>query len=234
MRIFILVMIAALAALPAMAVGVVNGTCDLGNAEVSATEGSTTALTGWTFNTTVGGTVGPIGNWYIGKNVRDWNQRPGFTSLGIGMAYHANPAPSGVVRECKYTQTVTGLQANKQYNLSGWMNSPLPTGAAGGGTLKLGVQTPGNPGWMWSSIIGDDVSERNTWLSSDVVGTASGTGTLDIAVYITLGYGGDGWGKSTPMASFDDITLTIPEPSSVLALLTGLPILGYAIRRRKA
>lgn len=34
---------------------------------------------------------------------------------------------------------------------------------------------------------------------------------------------------------FDDVTVeAIPEPSSMLALLTGLPIIGYAIRRRKA
>jgi hypothetical protein len=78
---------------------------------------------------------------------------------------------------------------------------------------------------MWLAELNDPIT-LTPWTPFSVQATAAGTSmTLFLDCEVS---------NTNKAASFDGITVeVIPEPSSMLALLSGLPILGFAIRRRK-
>jgi hypothetical protein len=210
---------------PTMAT-LINGTCDQGTAEVAATTSNvSTALTGWTYSFS----STPIGNYYIGTNIRNWNQRPGYTVPGVGMVQHNNP--SG--KWANVQQRVTDLQPGGTYDISAWLLPVLVLNQASGGTLTLGVQNPDSPGWIWGPTYGDDAGEKGVWANSVLTTTASAAGTIDIRIYTTLGLGG--WTtKSTPNVAFDDITVTlVPEPAGMIVVLAGIAAMASLLRRRR-
>lgn len=224
-----LVLSIVLIATPAGMATLINGTCDQGTAEVSASGSdgsgnSSTALAGWTYKLS----QTPYANFYIGTNIRTWNQRPGYTTAGVGMAFHANPTGGKWVEAY---QTVTDLVPGGTYDVSAWLLPVLVSGKPSGAKLTLGLKNPETGITTWGSAYGDDESEKGVWANSVVQSTASSVGEITIRINMVLGEGG--WtAKSTPNAVFDDVTVTlVPEPSSLLVVLGG--IAGLVVRRRR-
>jgi len=219
-----------LAVLPAAEANIINGTCDDGSAQVAATGSdgtgnSSTALTGWTFKLS----QTPYGNFYIGKNIQTWNQRPGYTVAGVGMAFHANPSGKSV----EAYQTVTGLEAGELYDVSAWLVSVLVSGKPSGAVLTLGLKNPTTGDTVWGDAIGDLAEERGVWTNTALTQAADDNGEIMVRIVMDLGQGG--WtAKSTPNACFDDVTVTlVPEPCTLIALLGGSAGIALVRRRRR-
>jgi len=217
-----------LIAAPAGMATLINGTCDQGTPETGATGSdgtgnSSTALTGWTYKLS----QTPYGNFYIGTNIRTWNQRPGYTTPGVGMAFHPNPVGKWV----EVYQTATDLVPGGTYDVSAWFLPVLVNNQPSGAQLTMGLRNPGTGVTTWGPTYGDEESEKGVGANSVVQTAASDAGEITIRIYVSLGDGG--WtAKSTPNAVFDDVTVTlVPEPSGLLVLLAG--IAGTALVRRR-
>lgn len=207
-----------LAMLPVAEATIINGDCEAGVTYVAATGSdgtgnSSTVLTGWTYklsNT-------PYTNYYIGKNVSTWNQRPGSTGTAVGSVFHGSPTG----KSAEVYQLVTGLTPGASYSVSAWFLPVLVAGKPSGAVLTLGLQDPTTTVTTWGDNYGDAEAEKGVWANAVMTQVADGDGEIKIRINMALGAGG--WtAKSTPMAAFDDVTVTLlPEPATLLFLVLG-------------
>lgn len=211
-----LALFVAVTAVPSFA-QLINGNCEDGT---YGAWGGNNRLTGWVFEANLGTTA----NWYIGAQF-NYPDSQVHSGAKAGGAYIK--AANG--KTCQFTQRVLNLEPNATYDVSAWLKATVISGWPSGAWLALGAKNADNSGYTWS-----DHHYGNDFTQYTVRTTANAAGQLDIRIYADL-QDGDVWADSgkTSCILFDDVELTmVPEPSSFLALLSGLPLLGAAIRRR--
>lgn len=219
MRICVLLAIAVLVALTAMpsAAQLINGDCELGT--WGAWSGGD-RLTGWVFSANLGTTY----NWYIGSNSY-YPESQVHGGLASGGAYIKNAGN----KNCQFSQRVYNLVPSATYDVSAWLKASIIEGYPAGAYLSLGAKNADDAAYTWSDYHYDSVFTQYT-----VRTTANAAGQLDVRIFADL-QDGDIWAHNpTPAIMFDDVELTlVPEPSGLLVLLSGLPVLGAAVRRRR-
>jgi hypothetical protein len=223
MRIPVFVMTAvlvALVALPATAT-LLNGDCELGIGWQAPTTGTlSTLLSNWTFDAPTGGT---FANFRCGLTTVTFHG--GHSSGGVWMSN------AGATKIGTFYQTVADLTPNATYSISAWLRGNSVT--AGTSYAKIGAQAGAAVPKSYASYTWSDSVNSDTWAEKSVQATSSATGTIDIMAWLATGTV-TGTAQQ-PLSAFDDVTITlIPEPGSMIALLSGLVgLVGFGVRRRK-
>jgi hypothetical protein len=140
--------------------------------------------------------------------------------LTAGKTYRVS-AWIAVTQQLSATNIWMGLLGVDAGQLTDW-SAALPT------TLANGSSGVGNANWA-NAVISDGV-----WVSRSIDFTLP-VGATSMTIFLD-GYRNTNISNSTRSteAFFDDVSVTaLPEPTGFIALLTGLPLMGYAIRRRK-
>lgn len=216
MKITVLVLAAAVAALvavPALAQTVPNWDCELGiNPPVSASATNTsTAVTGWDFYK---GSVATLANWTIGIST------DAYAGTYAGYLMLKADGKNGY-----YRTTVTGCTVGTPYMVKAWMKH------TGYGFVQLLARPKGGSTVSGGQHASDIWSQEQ--LDAYVYPNALGEIEIEVKEYTQAGIHPTYGDYSTGL--FDNVTITaIPEPGSMLALLSGLVSLaGFAVRRRK-
>ena len=107
-----------------------------------------------------------------------------------------------------------------------------------GGAVNTGVQLSADRWYKLSHLL-DPAGGTIQWVVTD---TVTATDVLDIAIpwlggpytdWFAVSYQGNSYGAHTTTWHLDDLSVAIPEPTSLFALAAGLAPLGMLIRRRQ-
>ncbi len=130
-----------------------------------------------------------------------------------------------------YKQVISGLTPGAQFNVSAWIDyAPL---AVYNRVDKYWayLQAIGGIGPTMAAPLKGAAVTPNTWVHYTLQQTADVNGNLEVRVGM--------WKYATTSAKqcdafFDDVVVeAVPEPSSFIALLSGVPMLAFGLRRRK-
>lgn len=127
-----------------------------------------------------------------------------------------------------FSQLVTGLTPGASYEASVYLKHRLYTRAD---KYWVYIEALGGGAPVQSPAIGANTS---SWTRQAVIQTADALGQIEVRLALDK-YAGSVNNK-TPCGDFDDVSLeevVIPEPGSMIALLSGLVGLGVVARRRR-
>lgn len=150
-------------------------------------------------------------------------------SGGLGAQFQV-PTTNNWDCEAYYRQVITGQVPGTMYNVSAWIKyAPLAVYNRPDKYWAYLKATGGMAGTLSMPAKGAAVT-ANTWVKYTFQQTADGNGDLEIRVGM--------WKYATTSAKqcdafIDDVVVeAVPEPSSLIALLSGMPVLGFLIRRK--
>jgi hypothetical protein len=217
---------------------------------------STTSFTNGGFESTTGGTSGQLG--YQGFNASGWQtngynflftpgsadttgvngqfgtlQLYGLNNGGLN-ALTGSPdggnfiAADGAFNVGPITQTITGLVAGEQYQVSFYYAGAQQTTFTGDTTEQWMVSLGGSA--VQSTPILNDVSTGFTGWNHEVF-TFTADGSSDALSFLAAGTPNG----EPPFSLLDGVSFTaVPEPASMLLMGSGLAALGIVRRRRRA
>ena len=190
-------------------------------------------LAGWTTsgynflfnsgNVDNGGATGMYGNLQLwGPNNGAAN---GLQASPVGGNFVASDCAFGVA---PLSQTVNGLTAGQQYNVSFYWAGAQQSGFSGGTTeqwhVSLGNQTQ-------STVVKNNANHGFTGWQKETF-TFTATGASEVLSFLAAGTPNG----VPPFSLIDGVSMTsaVPEPETFAMLGLGLGLVGFAARRRKA